>query len=64
MAIPLIYKSCLFEEAIDKAIEDYNLRVKRFPGVILAMLFGYNEKPFYKADEGAEKAPKIDFNIK
>jgi hypothetical protein len=23
MAIPLIYKSCLFEEAIDKAIEDY-----------------------------------------
>jgi len=48
----------------NKAIEDYNLRVKRFPGVILARLFGYNEKPFYKADEGAEKAPKIDFNIK
>jgi len=48
----------------NKAIEDYNLRVKRFPGVILARLFGYNEKPFYKADEGSEKAPKIDFNIK
>jgi len=48
----------------NKAIEDYNLRVKKFPGVILARLFGYNEKPFYKADEGTEKAPKIDFNIK
>jgi hypothetical protein len=30
----------------------------------LARLFGYNEKPFYKADEGTEKAPQIDFNIK
>ena len=48
----------------NKAIEGYNLRVKRFPSVILARLFGYNEKPYYKADEGAEKAPKIDFNIK
>jgi len=48
----------------NKAIEDYNLRVKKFPGVILARLFGYNEKPFYKADEGTEKAPQIDFNIK
>jgi len=48
----------------NKAIEDYNLRVKKFPGVILASLFGYNEKPFYKADEGSEKAPKIEYNIK
>ncbi len=48
----------------NKAIEDYNLRVKRFPSVILARLFGYNEKPYYKADEGAEKAPDIEFDIK
>jgi LemA protein len=48
----------------NKAIEDYNLKVKKFPGVILARLFGYNDKPFYKADEGTEKAPQIDFNIK
>ena len=48
----------------NKSIEDYNLRVKKFPGVILARLFGYNDKPFYKADAGTEKAPPIDFNIK
>jgi LemA protein len=48
----------------NKAIEDYNLRVKRFPNVILARLFGYAEKPYYKADEGTEKAPNIEFNIK
>ncbi len=48
----------------NKAIEDFNLRVKRFPSVILARLFGYNEKPYYKADEGTEKAPEIKFDIK
>ena len=48
----------------NKAIEDFNLRVKRFPSVILARLFGYNEKPYYKADEGTEKAPNIKFDIK
>jgi LemA protein len=48
----------------NKAIEDFNLRVKRFPSVILARLFGYNEKPYYKADEGSEKAPEIKFDIK
>ncbi len=48
----------------NKAIESYNLRVKRFPNVILARLFGYAEKPYYKADEGTEKAPNIEFNIK
>jgi len=48
----------------NKAIEDFNLRVKRFPSVVLARLFGYNEKPYYKADEGTEKAPDIKFDIK
>ncbi|HNP53194.1 MAG TPA: LemA family protein, partial [Ferruginibacter sp.] len=48
----------------NKAIEDYNLKVKRFPNNIFAGIFGYKEKPFYKADEGAEKAPNINFNIK
>jgi len=48
----------------NKAIEDYNLNVKRFPKNILAGIFGYNEKPFYKAEEGSEKAPEVKFDIK
>jgi LemA protein len=48
----------------NKAVEVYNLRVKRFPGNILAGLFGYGSKPYYKADEGTEKAPEINFDIK
>jgi LemA protein len=46
------------------AVQDYNLRVKRFPNNIFAGIFGYHEKPFYKADEGSEKAPNVQFNIK
>ena len=48
----------------NKAIEDYNLRVKRFPGVILARLFGYTDKPYFEAEKGTEKAPDVKFDIK
>jgi len=48
----------------NKSIEGYNLKVKRFPRNILAGMFGFKEKPFYKADAGSEKAPEFNFNIK
>jgi LemA protein len=48
----------------NKSVEDYNLKVKRFPNSLFAGIFGYKEKPFYKADAGSEKAPDINFNIK
>lgn len=46
------------------AVESYNLRVKRFPGNLLAGLFGFSSKAYYKADPGTEKAPDINFDIK
>ncbi len=48
----------------NKSVEGYNLSVKRFPRSILASLFGYKEKTYYKADVGTEKAPDIKFDIK
>ncbi|MBK7434117.1 MAG: LemA family protein [Chitinophagaceae bacterium] len=48
----------------NKSVEGYNLKVKRFPRSILASLFGFKEKAFYKADAGTEKAPDIKFDIK
>ncbi|MEI7734528.1 MAG: LemA family protein [Ferruginibacter sp.] len=48
----------------NKSIEGYNLAVKRFPKNLLASLFGFKEKPFYKADAGSEKNPEIKFDIK
>lgn len=48
----------------NKSVESYNLMVKRFPKNILAGIFGFKEKAFYKADPGSEKNPEIKFDIK
>jgi LemA protein len=48
----------------NKSVEDYNLKVKRFPGNLLAGMFGFDEKAYYKAEPGSEKAPDVNFDIK
>ena len=45
-------------------VEDFNLRVVRFPGSVIASMAGKKEKGFYKSDPGSEKAPDIKFDIK
>jgi len=42
-------------------VKDYNQQVKQFPGVVIARMFGFNEKDYFQADQGAEKAPSVDF---
>jgi len=44
------------------AIQEYNTKVRSFPMNIFAGMFGFHAKEGFKADEGAEKAPKVDFN--
>jgi len=34
---------------------------RTFPANIIAGIFGFDEKPYFKAQEGADKAPKVDF---
>jgi LemA protein len=48
----------------NKSVEGYNLTVKRFPKSLLAGMFGFKEKAYYKADAGTEKAPDVKFDIK
>lgn len=43
-----------------KAVEEYNTLRNSFPTVITASLMGFKEEPYFKADEGAKTAPKID----
>lgn len=43
------------------AVRVYNLRVKRFPGNLLAGMFGFSEKGYFQAAEGTENAPDISF---
>ena len=48
----------------NKSVENYNLKVVRFPTNLLASMFGKQEKAFYEADKGTEKNPDIKFDIK
>ena len=40
----------------------YNTKRKSFPTNIVASIFGFQEKPLYKASEGAEQVPSVDFS--
>lgn len=40
---------------------EFNGRIKRFPGNMLAGMFGFTEKGYFQAKEGADSAPQIAF---
>jgi LemA protein len=40
-------------------VGEYNTTRNSFPAVLTAGLLGFKEEPFFKADEGASKAPDI-----
>lgn len=46
----------------NEAVQAYNRKVRRFPGNILAGLFGFQQKTKFEAEAGAEKAPKVSFD--
>lgn len=45
----------------NNAVTQYNTKRRRFPSNIVASMFGFEEKPLYKAAEGAKEVPKVDF---
>jgi LemA protein len=45
----------------NEAAKAYNTNRRTFPTNILAGIFGFGEKPYFQAQEGADKAPKVDF---
>lgn len=46
----------------NEAVNEYNVKVRSFPMNIMAGMFGFKAKEGFKADEGAEKAPTVDFS--
>lgn len=45
----------------NSAVNSYNTKVRSFPMNILGGMFGFKAKEPFKADAGAEKAPKVEF---
>lgn len=48
-------------KTFNEAVNEYNVRVRRFPMNLLAGVFGFHPKTGFTADEGAEK--KVDVNF-
>ena len=46
-----------------KAVQDYNVTVRSFPGNLTAMMFGFKTKPSFTVENEKEisQAPKVDF---
>ena len=45
----------------NEAAQTYNTKRRTFPTNIIAGIFGFGDKPYFQAQEGADKAPKVDF---
>ena len=45
----------------NEVAREYNTKRRTFPTNIIAGIFGFGDKPYFQAQEGADKAPKVDF---
>lgn len=43
------------------ATQTYNVAVRKFPANLVAMIFGFEQKPYFEADAAAAAAPKVEF---
>lgn len=44
------------------AAQHYNAVIKKFPKVMFAKMFGFEKAEYFRAEEGAEKAPEVSFD--
>ena len=44
------------------AVRNFNARIKTFPSNMVVGQLGYSDKSYFNAAEGAENAPKVEFN--
>jgi LemA protein len=48
-------------QLFNESARNYNTKIRRFPNNILAGMCGFEKKPYFEAEEGASKAPKVEF---
>lgn len=47
--------------AFNEATQQYNSTVRKFPNNIMAGIFGFEQKGYFQADDGASEVPQIEF---
>ncbi len=45
----------------NETVRIYNTSIKRFPGNLIAGMFGFDEREYFQAEEGAREVPKVKF---
>lgn len=45
----------------NEAVRTYNTKIKRFPGMFIAKLFGFEKAEYFKAKEGSAETPDVEF---
>jgi LemA protein len=45
----------------NETVQGYNTTIRRFPASILAGIFGFRDKQYFQAKEGADNAPGVKF---
>ncbi|MFB9859697.1 LemA family protein [Salinicoccus siamensis] len=46
----------------NEAVQEYNKNTRTFPGNMVAGILGFNEKPYFEAEESSKEVPEIEFN--
>lgn len=45
----------------NETAREYNTAIRRFPKNIFAGIFGFEKRPYFEAEEGANQAPEVKF---
>ena len=45
----------------NEVARSYNTSIRTFPKSLLAGMFGFDKRPYFEAEEGANKAPEVKF---
>lgn len=49
-------------QKFNQVAQDYNTSVRKFPANIIAGIFNFDQRPYFEAQAGADKAPTVDFS--
>jgi LemA protein len=45
----------------NESAQEYNIRLRKFPTVLIAGMMGFQQRPYFQSTQGAEKAPEVHF---
>jgi LemA protein len=48
-------------QKFNESAQEYNIYIRKFPKNIFSGMFGFQKKAYFEAQQGAEKAPQVQF---